>query len=94
MMTPGETDEPHDEDRNAPRGANILLAGILLVAAFYLITEHGGHLFGVLPFLLLLCCPLMHLFVHHGHGGDWSPDGGADAGRYPNQLGELGHESQ
>ncbi len=24
----------------------------------------------ILPYLLLLACPLMHLFMHHGHGGD------------------------
>jgi len=35
---------------------------------FYLLTEHQAHLFGALPFLLLLACPLMHLFMHHGHG--------------------------
>ena len=27
-----------------------------------------GHGFGVLPFLLLLACPLMHVFMHRGHG--------------------------
>ena len=37
------------------------------VAAFFLFTEHRAHLFGVLPFLLLLACPLMMLFMHHGH---------------------------
>lgn len=38
------------------------------VALFYLLTEHQAHLFGALPLLLLLACPLMHLFMHHGHG--------------------------
>ncbi|MBN0091486.1 DUF2933 domain-containing protein, partial [Pseudomonas aeruginosa] len=29
------------------------------------------HVAGYLPFLLLAACPLMHLFMHrgHGHGG-------------------------
>lgn len=40
----------------------------LLIAAFYLITEHTAHVFGVLPFALLLLCPLLHLFMHGGHG--------------------------
>jgi hypothetical protein len=44
------------------------LGGLLAVAAFFLFTEHRAHLFGVLPYLLLLSCPLMHLFMHHGHG--------------------------
>ncbi|WP_343037770.1 DUF2933 domain-containing protein [Aromatoleum evansii] len=40
-----------------------------LIAAFFLVTEHRAHLLGVLPFLLLLACPLLHLFHHGGHGG-------------------------
>ena len=38
------------------------------IAAFYLLTEHTAHVFGVLPWLLILACPLMHVFMHHGHG--------------------------
>ena len=49
--------------------SGLVLCGFLLVGGFYLFTEHTAHLFGVLPFLLVLACPLMHLFHHHGHGG-------------------------
>lgn len=42
---------------------------LAVVLGFFLLTEHRAHLFGALPFLLLLLCPLMHLFMHHGHGG-------------------------
>jgi hypothetical protein len=49
--------------------AGLVLIGFLAIAAFFLITEHAAHLFGILPWLLLLSCPLMHLFMHHGHGG-------------------------
>jgi Protein of unknown function (DUF2933) len=46
------------------------------VAAYFLLSEHRAHFFGALPFLLLLACPLMHVFMHHGHGGhDHHPDG-------------------
>ena len=38
-----------------------------LVGGFYLITEHKAHLYGVLPYLFLLACPLMHIFMHRGH---------------------------
>lgn len=38
------------------------------VGAYYLITEHRAHLVDYLPYLLLLACPVMHLFGH-GHGG-------------------------
>jgi hypothetical protein len=51
----------------------IVAIGFGLIAAFFLVTEHAAHLFGVLPWLLLLTCPLMHIFMHHGHGGDGHP---------------------
>ena len=51
-------------------GNKVVLAGVLAVAAVYLISEHAAHALAALPYLLLLLCPLMHLFMHHGgHGG-------------------------
>ena len=47
---------------------------LMLVAAGLLVTGHQAHLLAAAPFLLLAACPLMHLFMHHGHGGH----GGAD----------------
>jgi hypothetical protein len=44
-------------------------AMLLLIVAFYLLREHWSHLSGTWPYLLLLLCPLMHLFMHRGHGG-------------------------
>lgn len=29
---------------------------------------HTGHVLSALPYLLLMACPLMHLFMHGGHG--------------------------
>lgn len=40
---------------------------LLVVGAFYLLREHWGHALGLLPYGLLLLCPLMHLFHGHGH---------------------------
>lgn len=59
------------------RGALVLL-GFLLISAFFLFSEHRAHFFGVLPYLLLLACPLLHLFMHHG--GDHGDDGGRPGG--------------
>ncbi len=39
------------------------------IAAFYLLTEHTAHFFGILPYALLLLCPLLHLFMHSRHDG-------------------------
>ena len=48
-------------------------------AGYYLLGEHRAHVFGALPLLLLLACPLMHVFMHHGHGGHGGHgQGGAD----------------
>ena len=47
-------------------GVGLIVLGI--VAGYFLWTEHRAHLAGALPFLLLLACPLMHVFMHHGHG--------------------------
>ncbi|CAN7791984.1 DUF2933 domain-containing protein [Caballeronia sp. LjRoot34] len=49
--------------------ANLVLIGFLAIGGFYLVTEHRAHLYGWWPFLFILACPLMHLFMHHGHGG-------------------------
>ncbi len=44
------------------------------VAAYFLLTEHLAHLVGALPYLLLLACPLMHVFMHRGHHHRHSDD--------------------
>ena len=68
----------------------IVTCGFLIVAGFFLLTEHTAHVFGVLPWLLILACPLMHLFMHHGHHGGHgghgrmsrsNPDDEAEQGR-------------
>ena len=44
----------------------------LVLALFYLGFEHRAHLAGTLrwlPLAILLLCPLMHVFMHKGHGG-------------------------
>ena len=46
----------------------LVCAGFLTIAAFFLIREHTAHVLGALPWLFLAACPLMHLFMHHGHG--------------------------
>jgi len=39
----------------------------LATIAFLMMTGHTAHLLGAVPYLLLLACPLMHLFMHGGH---------------------------
>jgi hypothetical protein len=46
----------------------------LAIAVFFLWQEHRAHILGFLPYALLLACPLIHLFMHHGHGHDGKGD--------------------
>jgi hypothetical protein len=36
---------------------------------FFLWEEHRAHLLGAIPYVLLLLCPVVHLFMHRGRGG-------------------------
>lgn len=50
----------------------LVLVAFLAIAGYFLWTEHRAHVIGVLswlPWLLLLACPLLHIFMHGGHGG-------------------------
>ena len=51
-----------------------LIAGVL----YFLLTEHRAHFFGALPYLILLLCPVMHIFMHRGHGGHGSSNKDAE----------------
>lgn len=78
----------HGEHETAPRfwGSRYAVGLLVLgaIAGYFLLTEHRAHFFGALPFLLLLACPLMHVFMHHGHGthdhhhGPSEPQAGLD----------------
>lgn len=61
--------------------STIAFLGFVGVAGYFLVTEHRAHFFGILPFLLLAACPLLHLFHHRGHGGgaDAAKDAGGDS---------------
>lgn len=69
-MNPSSTPPPQSW-RSRP---GIVLGMLLVIALFYLAREHYGHLSQALPYLILLLCPLLHLFGH-AHGGHHSKDG-------------------
>lgn len=72
--------------------ATVLLVG---VALWFLFVEHRAHVLEYLPFLIILLCPLMHVFMHKGHGEHRHPDAeeafrrGVEAGR--KEAEEQGH---
>jgi hypothetical protein len=47
----------------------LIFLAFLGIVTFFLVTEHTAHFFGILPYALLLLCPLLHLLMHGGHGG-------------------------
>ncbi len=70
-------------------GIGLLVLGA--VAAYFLLTEHLAHVAQFWPFSFLLACPLMHIFMHHGHGhshghsqhGQRGDDGSARSAQEP-----------
>ncbi len=75
----------HDSEPKGFWGSRYSIGLIVMgaIAAYFLLSEHRAHFFGALPFLLLLACPLMHLFMHHGHGGHGGSQGQSHDGRQP-----------
>lgn len=72
----------HEHGNGRPSGPNwsrinqwVLWIG-LAAAVAWMLFRHSEHVVTLLPFLILLACPLMHLFGHGGHGGH---GGGSDA---------------
>lgn len=67
----------HEHERQQNGGNNVefktkwVFMAFLAIAAYFLVAEHKAHLSGYLyylPYLLLLACPLLHMFMHGGHG--------------------------
>ena len=54
--------------------SGLALLGFAAIAGFFLLSEHRAHALGWLPWLILLACPLLHLFMHRGHGGGHKHD--------------------
>lgn len=73
-MKPERRNDPGSSTGPGARAKWVLVA-FLAIAGYLLVTEHKAHLSGGLSqywiWLLLLACPVMHLFMHggHGHGG-------------------------
>jgi hypothetical protein len=49
--------------------AGLAFSVVAVVVGGYLLFEHRLHALSFLPVLILLLCPLLHVFMHGGHGG-------------------------
>ena len=68
-MATEHSDPSSNDGAPAPSRRPLVIAAVMtaLIGAFYLLREHWAHVAGSWPYLLLLACPVMHLF--HGRGG-------------------------
>lgn len=83
LQTDRAGDAAHEEGFRLPiwLGTCVFLA----ILVFFLWEEHRAHILGALPYLVLLACPFLHIFMHRGHGahgaheqrGDGRADGGS-----------------
>jgi hypothetical protein len=62
----GHRDERSRNFFASPLGLGLL--GFMIIVGALMLTEHRAHLWGLLIWLPLLACPLMHFFMHGGHG--------------------------
>ena len=77
-------DNSHEHRNGPPSGPNwsrinqwVLWIG-LAAAVAWMFFRHNAHLGQLLPFLILLACPLMHVVGHGGHGGHAGHGDGLD----------------
>jgi hypothetical protein len=48
---------------------SILVIGTTLTGGYFLWDTYQEQLFNYWPYLILLLCPVMHIFMHRGQGG-------------------------
>ena len=90
---PAHQPDQLNQDSAPPFWRSRYAIGLLVfgaVAAYFLLSEHRVHFFGALPFLLLLACPLMHMFMHGGHGRHGGGHGDHASGRQAGASSEAG----
>ena len=61
--------KPEHKEKWWQTNTGMLLVVFFTVGGYYLIKAHGAHIAENWFLLILLLCPLMHVFMHGGHGG-------------------------
>ena len=46
----------------------IVMAVVGVFGLIFLLRTHTSHVLSVIPYLILLLCPFMHIFMHKNHG--------------------------
>jgi hypothetical protein len=47
----------------------MVIISLVSITGYFLLRDHQSHLLQALPYMILLLCPLMHIFMHGSHGG-------------------------
>lgn len=83
MNTTHQDQSPATHEKTGlSRPLKTALLMVAVVGGFYLLREHWDHVAGNWIYLLLLVCPLMHLFHgHSGHGGQGDQAGPSESGK-------------
>lgn len=67
-------DQQHEDNKNYEdedqviQKSKYVKIGFFIFIAYFLWMEHRAHVIEYLPFIILAACPLMHFFMHKGHG--------------------------
>lgn len=62
--------------RRASSRSMLAFLAFVGIALVFLLSEHRIHALGWLPLIFLAACPLLHMFMHGGHGGGDRGHGG------------------
>lgn len=49
--------------------SGLLTLTLVVVAGWFVVAAYGDTLLRLLPYGLILLCPLIHLLLHRGHSG-------------------------
>lgn len=66
MTAMPDSSHHHDRQTILSHRTGKIIAWLALIGLTLVIIDHWAHVLGILPYLVLLACPLLHLF--HGHG--------------------------
>ena len=66
-MTTAPSTKPESSLSIAP--STVVICVLVAISGFILWRDHQAHVLGILPYVLLAACPIVHLFMHGGHRG-------------------------
>jgi hypothetical protein len=70
-----EDNRNYEDENQVIQRSKYVKIGFFIFIAYFLWMEHRAHVIEYLPFIILAACPLMHFFMHKGHGHQDSQGG-------------------